>query len=361
MTSRMQEPQAAAGSVAAPSVITIDRTSPVPLYFQLAQHFEAAIRSGALKVGSRLDNEVQLAERLGLSRPTVRAAFQYLSNKGLVVRKRGAGTLVANERIDRDVELTSLYDDLAAAGRSPGTKVIRNEVTHATDAVAAALQLPEPAMVVSLERIRLADGEPIALMHNFLPTGLVHLSIDMLEQHGLYELLRASGIRLGSATQRMCAKNASAPEARILHENRGAAALPSDDVARDPVQPGHLRAPAGAIGVGRADDREEHLGCQVGHGVRVRYAAGHETRDSGHVLAVEGRKRIRVTADPGNGPRPLVAGLVPVLRRRHVHAPLAAVHSPLLGESGSRRYNPAAGQAGHEACRALRRQAGLES
>ena len=155
----------------APGVINIDRTSPVPLYFQLAQHFEAAIRSGALKVGSRLDNEVQLAERLGLSRPTVRAAFLYLSNKGLVVRKRGAGTLVANERIDRDVELTSLYDDLAAAGRSPDTQVIRNEVTHATDSVAAALQLPEPALVVSLERIRLADGEPIALMHNFLPTG----------------------------------------------------------------------------------------------------------------------------------------------------------------------------------------------
>ena len=63
--------------------ISIDRTSPVPLYFQLAQHFESAIRSGALKVGARLENEVQLAERLGLSRPTVRAAFLYLANKGL--------------------------------------------------------------------------------------------------------------------------------------------------------------------------------------------------------------------------------------------------------------------------------------
>jgi GntR family transcriptional regulator len=233
MTSRIQEHQTATGPTVSPSLITIDRTSPVPLYFQLAQHFEAAIRSGALKVGSRLDNEVQLAERLGLSRPTVRAAFQYLSNKGLVVRKRGAGTLVANERIDRDVELTSLYDDLAAAGRSPETMVIRNEVTHANDRVAAALQLPEPAMVVSLERIRLADGEPIALMHNFLPSGLVHLSIDMLQQHGLYELLRASGIRLGSATQRMCAKNASAAEARILHENRGAALLTMERIAYD--------------------------------------------------------------------------------------------------------------------------------
>src|SRR5262249_22634023 len=93
--------------------ISIDRTSPVPLYFQLAQHYEAAIRSGALKVGSRLDNEVQLAERLGMSRPTVRAAFLYLSNKGLVVRKRGAGTLVAKESIHPDGRVTSLDDDLA--------------------------------------------------------------------------------------------------------------------------------------------------------------------------------------------------------------------------------------------------------
>jgi GntR family transcriptional regulator len=216
-----------------PGVISIDRTSPVPLYFQLAQHYEAAIRSGALKVGARLDNEVQLAERLGLSRPTVRAAFMYLSNKGLVVRKRGAGTLVANDSIDRDVELTSLYDDLAAAGRAPATQVIRNEVTHANDRVAAALQLPERTLVNSLQRIRLADGEPIALMHNFLPAALVHLSIEMLEQHGLYELLRASGIRLSSATQRMCAKNASAAEARILHENRGAALLTMERTAYD--------------------------------------------------------------------------------------------------------------------------------
>src|SRR5499427_9267952 len=121
--------------------ITIDRTSPVPLYFQLAQHFETAIRSGALKVGSRLENELQLAEDLGLSRPTVRAAFLYLANKGLVVRKRGAGTVVANERIDRNVELTSLYDDLAASGRSPATKVLKAEASHASDQVAAALQL----------------------------------------------------------------------------------------------------------------------------------------------------------------------------------------------------------------------------
>jgi DNA-binding GntR family transcriptional regulator len=213
--------------------ITIDRTSPVPLYFQLAQYFESAIRSGALKTGARLENEVQLAETLGLSRPTVRAAFGYLANKGLVVRKRGAGTVVANERIDRNVELTSLYDDLAATGRRPSTRVLRAEASHASDRVAGALQLPERALVISLERIRLADGEPVALMHNYLPAGLVRLNVEMLEQHGLYELLRASGIGLYSATQSMGAKNASAAEARLLEETRGTALLTMERIACD--------------------------------------------------------------------------------------------------------------------------------
>ena len=215
------------------AAITIDRASPVPLYFQLAQHFETAIKSGALKSGTRLENEVELAVRLGLSRPTVRSAFLYLANKGMVIRKRGAGTLVANERIDRNVELTSLFDDLEGAGREPATEVLKNEVGHASDAVAHALRLPERALVICLERIRLADGEPIALMHNFLPAALVHLSTDMLAEHGLYELLRASGIRLGSATQRMSAKNASPAEARALHEARGTALLTMERIAYD--------------------------------------------------------------------------------------------------------------------------------
>src|SRR5437867_442862 len=71
-----------------PNLMTIDRNSPVPLYFQLAQHLEAAIDSGAVGQGDRLDNELQLAAQLGLSRPTVRRAIQYLVDKGLLVRRR---------------------------------------------------------------------------------------------------------------------------------------------------------------------------------------------------------------------------------------------------------------------------------
>ena len=213
--------------------VSIDRSSPVPLYFQLAQHLEAEIRSGSLPVGTRLENEVALARELGLSRPTVRAAFGYLAERGMVARKRGYGTVVTREKLNRDVQLTSLHDDLIRAGQQPATKVLRNEVAVASESVAAALDLPEGSLVICLERIRFADGEPIALMHNFLPAALVRLNDEALETHGLYEILRAAGIALTSATQRMSAKNALAAEARLLDEPRGAALLTMERTVLD--------------------------------------------------------------------------------------------------------------------------------
>jgi DNA-binding GntR family transcriptional regulator len=213
--------------------VSIDRSSPVPLYFQLAQHLEAEIRSGSLPVGTRLENEVALARELGLSRPTVRAAFGYLAERGMVARKRGYGTVVTREKLNRDVQLTSLHDDLIRAGQKPATKVLRNEVAVASESVAAALELPEGSLVICLERIRFADGEPIALMHNFLPAALVRLNDEALETHGLYEILRAAGIALTSATQRMSAKNALAAEARLLDEPRGAALLTMERTVLD--------------------------------------------------------------------------------------------------------------------------------
>jgi DNA-binding GntR family transcriptional regulator len=213
--------------------VSIDRSSPVPLYFQLAQHLEAEIRSGSLPVGTRLENEVALARELGLSRPTVRAAFGYLAERGMVARKRGYGTVVTREKLNRDVQLTSLHDDLIRAGQKPATKVLRNEVAVASESVAAALELPEGSLVICLERIRFADGEPIALMHNFLPAALVRLNDEALETHGLYEILRAAGIALTSATQRMSARNALAAEARLLDEPRGAALLTMERTVLD--------------------------------------------------------------------------------------------------------------------------------
>ncbi|MFJ8450354.1 GntR family transcriptional regulator [[Kitasatospora] papulosa] len=203
----------------------VDRTSPVPLYHQLAQQLEAAIEQGRLAPGSLLGNELDLAARLGLSRPTVRQAIQSLVDKGLMVRRRGIGTQVVHSRIRRPLELSSLYDDLETAGRNPATRVLRNTVEPAGQEVAAALGIEEGGDVHLVERVRYARDEPIALLRNHLPPRLLDLGTERLESTGLYRMMRASGITLHSARQSVGARAAGAEEGELLAEPAGAPLL----------------------------------------------------------------------------------------------------------------------------------------
>nr|WP_202501576.1 GntR family transcriptional regulator [Streptomyces sp. SID5785] len=203
----------------------VDRSSPVPLYFQLSQQLEAAIERGALTPGSLLGNEIELAGRLGLSRPTVRQAIQALVDKGLLVRRRGVGTQVVHSQVKRPLELSSLYDDLAAAGQRPGTRVHENRLVPATAQVAAALGVTEGEQVHRVERLRLAHGEPMAYLCNHLPAGLLALDDTRLEATGLYRLMRAAGLTLHSARQSIGARTATAAEAERLGEPEGAPLL----------------------------------------------------------------------------------------------------------------------------------------
>jgi len=212
--------------VASPELkIPLDRTSPVPLYFQVAQQLERAIEEGELPAGTRLDNEIDLADRLGLSRPTMRRAIQYLVEQGLLVRKRGVGTQVVHTKVRRSIELTSLFDDLSNAHQEPRTTVLRNTIEPAADAVAHALNVAAHAPVIALERLRFARDEPLALMRNYLPQGLLDLPTRRLEEHGLYQLMRAAGIHLRIASQTIGARGASATESRLLQEKRNAPLL----------------------------------------------------------------------------------------------------------------------------------------
>lgn len=213
--------------------IRVDRSSPVPLYFQVAQRLEELIESGQLSPGSRLENEIALAEALNLSRPTMRQAIQYLVDKGLLLRKRGVGTQVMHTRVRRTVELTSLYDDLSRTNKQPRTDVLTFGVITAPDEIAVALALPAGSEVLAIERLRYAQGEPLALMRNYLPDGLLRITREQLADHGLYALIREAGIRLRLADQTIGARKASAEEARLLDEARGAPLLTMARTAYD--------------------------------------------------------------------------------------------------------------------------------
>src|SRR5688572_3348247 len=137
--SRRQMTVARGGRPTAVRPVVVDRTSPIPLYFQVASRLQELIESGEIGVGARIENEVDLAERLGVSRPTTRRAIQYLVERGLLVRKRGVGTQVVHPKVRRPVELSSLHDDLVAAGRRPRTEVLSAGRRPATAALAEAL------------------------------------------------------------------------------------------------------------------------------------------------------------------------------------------------------------------------------
>lgn len=206
--------------VAVPT-IRIDRTSPIPLYFQVTAQLEAAIDAGDLAPGDRLPNEIELADTLGLSRPTMRRALEELVDKGLLVRKRGYGTEVASTQVHRRVELTSLYDDLDAAGKSPTTEVLKFDPARVNASAAGAIGVAGSAPLVYVERLRYADGRPLALMHNWLPPSYADLSKDDLARDGLYRILRSRGVQPQVAKQRITAHAAGQREARLLKIRRG--------------------------------------------------------------------------------------------------------------------------------------------
>lgn len=207
------------------SGFSVDRSSPVPLYFQVSQYLEGAIASGEIPNGALFQNEIQLADQIGLSRPTMRRAMQCLVDKGLIVRRRGIGTRVVQPRVRRPLELTSLYDDLARSGGRPATRVLNLEAVAAEEEVAEALTCAVAARVLHLVRLRSANGMPIAILTNYLPEAVGTFEVEELEAKGLYELMRGRGIQLHSAIQYVGARSATAAEARRLSEPRGAALL----------------------------------------------------------------------------------------------------------------------------------------
>ena len=214
--------------------ITLERNSPVPLYYQLAQSIEQAIHSGALAPGDRLENEISLTTRLGLSRPTARQAIQELVKKGLLVRKRGVGTQVVRSQFSRDERLTSLNDDLLRAGKVPGTRLLSYAVGPLEDDVRESLDASDidGGDFIKIRRLRLADDVPLAVLTNYLPARFAVTEED-LRHRGLYACLSSLGVNLKIAHQRISARLMVDDEPVLLEEQPPAACLTVDRLVYD--------------------------------------------------------------------------------------------------------------------------------
>src|SRR5215831_6295741 len=143
---------------------TIFRKSPLPRYYQLKEIMREKINTGEWKPGDLIPSERERGEQYGISRMTARQAITELVNEGLFYREQGKGTFVSRHKITQQlINLTGFTEDMKARGQRPGSRVISAQMLQADEVLAERLHLKPGQVVFRLQRLRLADHEPLAI------------------------------------------------------------------------------------------------------------------------------------------------------------------------------------------------------
>lgn len=207
----------------------LDKHDPTPLYYQLKEVILSHIDSGEWQPGMQLPSERELCAQFRISRITVRQALAELEMEGRLVRDQGRGTFIAPPRIKQHLtRLTGFTQDMQARGQKPGSVVLRLTVTRATAAIAHRLRLDaHHRNVVLLQRLRTANGEPMAVETAYLSETLCGGIVDEdLANQSLYTLLTQKyGITPTRAEQQLEAVACPASEAKLLGIPKGSPVL----------------------------------------------------------------------------------------------------------------------------------------
>jgi GntR family transcriptional regulator len=168
----------------------LDKDLAVPLYHQLQAVLKAEIEAGRWRAGDQLPNEMQVAERYGVSKITVRQALQELAEAGYIRREHGRGTFVAERKFDQGPrELTSFTEEMQRHQLTATARILSQAVVPADARVSEALQVPAQSQLFVLKRLRLANGEPVTVQTAHIPAALVP-GLRVEEGQSLYQLLQ---------------------------------------------------------------------------------------------------------------------------------------------------------------------------
>lgn len=197
----------------------IDKASVVPIYYQLRTLIERRIASGQYLIGACLPSEREFCETYQISRMTVRQAINDLVKEGFLRREQGKGTYVAKPKIEQGLSrLTSFTEDMHSRNLQPGTKLIQFNLSSAMGRIAKRLHLSDGEEVYEIIRLRLADGEPMAIETAYVPVKFAPgLPAERMAAGSLYAMLTEQGIQLCHADQTLEAATARTYEAEYLH------------------------------------------------------------------------------------------------------------------------------------------------
>jgi GntR family transcriptional regulator len=206
----------------------LDKNSPLPLYHQLKKVIEERIDSQEWTPGMRLPSERELCDQFQVSRITVRQALAELVNAGGLTRQQGVGTFVASPRIEQNLtHLVGFTQDMQARGKRPGSRIIEQKALPAPPHIARALQIQPGDSMVMLKRLRLTDGEPMAIEIAYLPDAICNgLLAEDMHDRSLYQLLMTKyNVFPSRAEQQLQAIACPAAEAQLLGIAKGSPVL----------------------------------------------------------------------------------------------------------------------------------------
>jgi GntR family transcriptional regulator len=209
----------------------------VPLYFQLKEIIEKKIDSGEWKPGDKIPSENDLQASYDVSRNTAQKALNELVSEGLLERKQGKGTFVSKPKIDQS--LTSFYSFskvMSNKGMSPKDIILKLDVKKVNYKFAKELHIETGEEIVTLQRVRTANGEPIIFETSYIPSVLVPgLSVIDLENDSLYDLLEKKyGITVSKAIETFEPVLTREEESMYLDIETGSPSLLLDRTAYDP-------------------------------------------------------------------------------------------------------------------------------
>jgi GntR family transcriptional regulator len=204
----------------------------IPLYYQLENLLREKINSGAFSPGDRLPTESDLIRQYGVSRITVRQALTALAEEGLIERRQGRGTFVAERKIKRrafegQTHLTGSLDEIIAMGLETPVKVLEMNRIEADPHEAELLGLQPGEPVYRIKRMRIRDGKPYSLIVNYLPAEIgARFTKEELSAGSLLQMIEAKfKLRLKDAKQQITAALADPYVAGMLEVRVGSPLL----------------------------------------------------------------------------------------------------------------------------------------
>jgi GntR family transcriptional regulator len=179
---------------------TLERSNPLPLYYQLKEVLKQQIRAGHLAPHTAIPSEPELVAQYHVSRATVRQALTELVHEGLLYRQHGRGTFVCEPRVQQQTvsELTSFSEELRRRGKRPGGLLAVSELVRGSQSVREQLRLTDEEQVVRLERVRTGDDVPVAYEIDYLPyprAASVYQRAKEAADGSLYQLMAAEGLQ----------------------------------------------------------------------------------------------------------------------------------------------------------------------